>query len=117
MSVTSNRTVTVSFTGALVSTIAEAAAASTVSPGSITVYTLSAGANNITPPTGGTTPKAATIVPPVGNTNTMTLKGVTGDTGIAMHLTDPAVITLATTVTTFCITAGGTITGLRIIWS
>lgn len=117
MSVTSNRTVSVSFTGDLVSTISEAAAASTVSPGSVTIHTLSSGANNITPPTGGSTPKAATIIPPTGNTNTLTLKGVTGDTGIAMHLTDPAVVTLATTVTTFCITAGGTVTGLRIIWS
>lgn len=117
MAVTSNRTVSVAFTSGLVSTISNAAAANTNSPGSVTVHTLSSGANNISLPTGGTAPVAATIIPPPGNTQTMILKGVTGDTGIGMHLTDPAVVTLATTTTTFCITAGGTITGLRIIWS
>ncbi len=117
MAVTSNRTVSCSFTGDIVLSVAEVAAASTTSPGSITLHTLASGANTITCPAGGSVPKAATIVPPVGNTQTMTLKGVTGDTGIALHLTDPAVLTLATTTTTFCITAGGTITGLRIIWS
>lgn len=116
MSVAFNRTVSVAYTGDLVSSISEAAAANTNSPGSITIHTLTAGANVLTIPSGGSTPVSATIVPPTGNTNTMTLKGVTGDTGIPMHLTDPASITFATTATSFCITAGGTITGLRVIW-
>jgi hypothetical protein len=117
MSVTSNRTTSVAFTGDITLTVAEAATANTTSPGSITLHTLASGANTITLPTGGSVPVAATIVPPVSNTNTLTLKGVTGDTGVGLHLTDPAVVTLATTTTSFCITAGGAVTGLRIIWS
>lgn len=117
MAVTSNLTVSIAFTGGLVSSIAEASAANAGSPGSITIHTLSSGFNVIAIPTGGSSPVGATVVPPVGNTQTMTLKGVTGDTGIGMHLTNPSVITLATTTTTFGITAGGTITGLRVIWT
>ncbi len=118
MAVTSGRTTSVAFSSGLVATIAEAAASNTNSPGSITVHTLASGANTITLPTGGTVPAAATIVPPSGNTETITLKGVTGDTGIVLHKTDPCTVSLGTTAAgTFCLTAGGTITGLRIIWS
>ncbi len=119
MAVTSNRTVSIAFSGGLVSTIPNAATANTNSPGSITVHTLSFGPNTITLPTGGTVPAAAEIIPPVGNTVGMILKGVTGDTGIQLHLTDSSVVALSSTAAaaTFCITAGGTITGLRIIWS
>ncbi len=58
-----------------------------------------------------------TILPPTGNTQTLTLKGVTGDTGVGLHLTDPTSVALASSFTTCCLTAGGTITGLRIYWS
>lgn len=86
------------------------------SPGKLDVVTLSSGANTITVPTGGTTPVAVTIIPPSGNTQTLTLKGISGDTGIALHLTQPCSISLANSVTTFVLTAGGTITGLQLIW-
>jgi hypothetical protein len=45
------------------------------------------------------------------------LKGVTGDTGIGLHLTDPSTIALAGSTATFVLTAGNTITGLRLYWS
>lgn len=117
MSVTSARSQTITYTGDVTGTETVSAANNTASPGSVTLHTLASGANTITAPTGGSTPTAATILPPAGNTQTLTLKGVTGDTGVALHLTDPTTIALASSVTTFCLTAGGTVTGLRIYWS
>jgi hypothetical protein len=93
------------------------AAQNTSSPGQIDLVTWSAGFNLLTPPTGGSTPKALTIIPPVGNTQSMTLKGVTGDTGVLLHLTDPTTISLGSPTATFGITAGGIITGVGLIWT
>lgn len=83
------------------------------------LVTLVAGANTITVPTGGSTqPTAVTIVPPAGNTVSLTLKGVTGDTGVSLHLTDPTILAIASSQTTFVLTAGaGGITGLKLYWS
>lgn len=117
MSVTATRSQTITYTGSVTGTETVSAASNAASPGSITLHTLASGANTITVPTGGSTPSAATILPPTGNVQTIILKGVTGDTGVGLHLTDPTTIALATSVTTFCLTAGGTITGLLIYWS
>jgi hypothetical protein len=117
MAVTANRNQTITYTGDVTGSEVISAAQNAASPGSVTLHTLSAGANTITAPTGGSTPVCATILPPAGNTQTITLKGVTGDTGIGLHPTDPTSIALSSTVSTFCLTAGGTITGLRIYWS
>ena len=71
--------------------------------------------NAIHVPTGAT---AVLIVPDSANTAAITLKGVTGDTGIALHLTDPTTIALSSSVTSFGLTVGGAgIVGLRLIWS
>lgn len=117
MAVSSTRTTTIIFTGDTVGTETVSAATNASSPGGIEIKTLSAGANTITIPTGGSTVTAVTIVPPSGNAQTLTLKGVTGDTGVPLHLTDPSTIALASGTTTFCLTAGGTITGLRLFYS
>lgn len=117
MAVASARTQTITYTGDVQGSETVTAAANAASPGSVTLHTLASGANTITAPTGGSTPVAATIVPPAGNVLSLTLKGVTGDTGVGLHLTDPTTIALSATTTTFCLTAGGTITGLRIYWS
>lgn len=117
MSVASTRTTTIVFSGDTVGTQTVAAASNAASPGQVELKTLASGANTITAPTGGSTPTACTILPPSGNTQTITLKGVTGDTGVALHLTDPTTIALASSVTTFVLTAGGTITGIRLYWS
>lgn len=116
MAVASARTQTITYTGDVTGTETVSAAANAASPGSITIHTLTSGANTITVPVGATC-TAATIVPPSGNLQTLTLKGVTGDTGVALHLTDPSTIALASTTLTFCLTAGGTVTALRIYWS
>jgi hypothetical protein len=118
MAVTATRATSITFAGDEQASLSFSAANNSVSPGAISVLTLSAGFNTITLPTGGTTPVAATIVPPPGNTQTMVLKGVTGDTGIQLHKTDPSTVTFDNPPpVSFGITAGGTITGLRVVWS
>ena len=116
MAVTAARSTTITYASDVVATHIINAASSAASPGSVEIKTLASGANTITPPTGGSTPVSVTCVPPAGNTQTITLKGVTGDTGFLMHLTDPFTLTLATGTTTFVLTAGGTITGMRFYW-
>ncbi len=117
MSVASTRTITIVYSGDVTGTETLNAAANAASPGSIQLFTLSAGANSITVPTGGSTPTACTILPPAGNAVSIVLKGITGDTGVRLHNTDPSTIALDPSVTTFVLTVGGTITGLKIFWS
>ena len=117
MATTSTRVTTITYSTDLVGSHTISAASNTASPGTVEIKSLVSGANTITPPTGGTTPKACTIVPPASNAVTMTLKGVTGDTGIALHLTDPFTVSLSTGTTTFVITAGAALTGIRLYWT
>lgn len=117
MSVTSARKISITLTGDISATHVINAASNVTSPGAVEVKTLASGANTITVPTGGTVPKAVTIVPPVGNQDTITLKGISGDTGVILHLTDPSSISLHSTVTTFILTAADDIEGVRFYWS
>ncbi len=77
-----------------------------------TVLNLSSGANTITPPVGAT---VAVIIPPAANAVTMTLKGITGDTGVPLSLTNPSLISLASAAA-FVITTGGTINGVEVLY-
>jgi hypothetical protein len=117
MAVQSTRTVNVVFSGDAEFNTDYDAAVNPNSPGGVDVVNLTTGANTITVPTGGTTVTACTIIPPSANTIQMTLKGVTGDTGINLHLTDPTSLALAAGVVSFCLTAASGITGVRIVWS
>ncbi len=113
MSVTSARAVAIIYTGDITYSQTFAAAVNASGSGQNQLVNLSSGANTITVPSDAT---AVTIIPPAGNAQTLTLKGVTGDTGIALSLLDPCSISLSS-VSTFVITAGGTVTGLRLIYS
>lgn len=117
MAATSTRTSTVTFTGDVTGTEVSTAATNAVSPAQIEIKTLASGANTITVPTGGSTPTACTIIPPSANALAITLKGVSGDTGIRIHNTDPTTIALDSSVSTFVLNAANTITGCRFIWS
>jgi hypothetical protein len=118
---TATRKITIVYSGDVDGTQELSAAINTDSPAMVEIKTLAAGANTITVPTAGTVPTAVTIVPPTDNTVTLTLKKVTGDTGIRLHDTDPTTIALDSSVTSFCLTAGtggGTeIIGVRLYWS
>lgn len=118
MAVNSARTVTINLTGDVISDKIYSAAQNAVSPGAITVHALSSGDNTITVPSvTGITVKAATIIPPSTNTQAITLKGVGGDTGIALSKTDPTSIAFETAPANFILNAGGAINGLRIVWT
>ena len=114
MAISGTRAIVIGFSGDIaVQSNSFAAAANASSPGEIEPKALANGFNEIDVPTGA---KAVTIIPPSGNTVTLTLKGVTGDTGIGLHLTDPTSIGLATGVTTIGITTSDTVT-VRLVWS
>jgi len=117
MPTTSTRIISIGYTGDVTATETLNAASNTVSPGTFEIKTLASGANTITPPTGGSTPIACTVVPPAGNVVTLTLKGLTGDTGIGLHLTEPFTVSLATGTTTFVLTTSATLTGIRLYWT
>jgi hypothetical protein len=68
---------------------------------------LASGANTITVPTGAT---GVLIIPPAANAQTLTLKGVTGDTGVPISPSQPSLIMFATAPpATIVVTAGGAI--------
>jgi hypothetical protein len=113
MAVNATRNVTIVYAGDVVGVESLDAAANASSPGQVQIIALASGANTITPPAGA---KAVTIVPPAANVITLTLKGVTGDTGVGLHLTDPTSIALASAASTFVITTSNTVT-LRFFWS
>ena len=118
MATTSTRSTVINFTGDVNAPEVVTAAANLVSPAAIELKTFTgAGANTVTVPTGGSTVTAVTIIPPAGNVQTITLKGVTGDTGVPLHPTDHTVVALAAATVNFVLTVGGTITGLRLVWS
>lgn len=117
MATSAARVTTITYTGDAVGVQSLPAATNAASAGTIEIKTLASGANTITPPLGGTSPTSVTVVPPAGNVVTLTLKGVTGDTGVGLHLTDPFTVSLATPTTTFCLTTSGTLTGVRFYWT
>ncbi len=117
MAVSASRTTTITFTGDVTGVQTVAAAVNAASPGQMDILSLTTGANTITAPTGGATPKCLTVIPPAGNTQALTLKGITGDTGVPLHLTDPSSISLAGAFVSLVINAAGPVTGVRLIWS
>jgi hypothetical protein len=57
------------------------------------------------------------IVPPAGNTNQLTLKGASGDTGVLLSATDVSMLQFGDTVPTEIILfIEGIIDGLRLVW-
>jgi hypothetical protein len=76
------------------------------------------GANTIVVPLAtGVTVKGATIIPPAGNLQSLVLKGIAGDTGVTLSMSDPTSIAFQTAPVNFVLTAGGTISNLRIVWT
>lgn len=117
MAAASTRSLTITYTGDVTGSEVISAAANSSSPASIEIKTLTTGANTITVPTGGSAPTAVTIFPPSGNATSITFKGVSGDTGVRIHNTDPTSIALHSSVTSFVLTVGADITGVRLYWS
>lgn len=114
---TARRKVTITYSGDVDGEQEINAETNTDSPAAVELKTLALGANTITVPTAGTVPTAVTIVPPTDNTTSITLKGISGDTGIRIHNTDPTTIALHSGVTSFVLTTGAEIVGVRLYWS
>ncbi len=118
MATNATRTITIAYTGDVQGTETLNAAANASSPGAITTQTLAPGNNTITvPSTAGVTVKGATFLPPSGNVNDITLKGVAGDTGVLISRTDPSTIAFETAPASFVLNAASTISNFRIFWS
>lgn len=118
MSVSSTRSLSLQLTGDVTAGYKLDSAVNAASPGMNEIKDLSLGNNTITVPTGGSSvPTAVTIVPPEDNEVVLTLKGINGDTGIAIHLTDPLTLSLADSVTSFVLNAADAVEGVRFYWT
>lgn len=115
MSVTSTRTVNITYLGdGFNASDSFPAATNTTSPAQVLYRDLASGSNTISTTTGVT---AVTILPPATNTNSITLKGVSGDTGVRIHNTDPTSIAVDPSVSSFVLTAGTTIAGVKMVFT
>lgn len=120
MAIQSGRQIVITQTAPFVATWTFTAANNANAPADVQIYTLATTNNTINFPTGGAVVAGITIVPPAGNSASITLKGSSGDTGIAIHKTDPTSIafdTTNTTQTSIVLTVSTTVTGLYIIWT
>lgn len=116
MSTTTNRKIAVTFDGDAGSmSKAWLAAENVAAPASIQPVELLTGNNTITVPVTAT-PGAVTIIKPSDNAETITFKGVNGDTGVKLHLTDPDSISLHGTIASFVLNVTGTI-DVILVWS
>jgi hypothetical protein len=86
-------------------TIAVSPAQNATSPANHQLVAVISGNVTVTPPSGTL---YALIVPPSGSTVTKTLKGVAGDTGVPLSLTNPSLISLAVSPGTFVLTGSAT---------
>lgn len=76
--------------------------------GEVLVQTLASGNNSITVPSGSS---YVLIQPPSANTVALVLKGVNGDTGVSIHPSNPFLLSLASSATSFVINAASATTG------
>lgn len=119
MSVTSNITATITQSGDAVQSISAEALPNTNAPTAISNIALTNGTTTITcPSTTVFQVRAALIVPPTNNAGTITLKGASGDTGIAISGINPTMLTFSTTATpsSFLLVASTT-TNIQVFWS
>lgn len=116
MGVTSTRKIIIKYSMDVSADLEFAALNNINSPGDMGVYLLEAGDNTIELPYGNV--RAATVVPPMNNIETITLKGDAADVGLELHPTDPFTLTFPeTNPVSFILNAGDDIVGLRIIWT
>lgn len=112
------RNIALAFSGPFVLAPSMSAAVNSASPGAVQApVTLASGDNTIAVPTGGSVHTAVSIVKPSTNTALLKLKGVGGDTGVALHKTDPDSISLDPTVASFIVNASASAPGIVFIWS
>lgn len=114
MSTTAKRINVIDFAGDVIATEQYAAADNEGSPGVIDLINLVIGFNQVSIKSGA---HAVTIIPPTTNAVSITLKGLTGDTGIRIHNTDPTTVAFDSSVATIGLTAGAALNGVRLVWT
>ena len=118
MAIISSRTIQIQLSGDVTMEIIKSALDNAVSPGEPLLVTLAIGNNTITAPViSGIIPTGLTIVPPAGNTNVITLKGANGDTGIALHETDPTSLALDEAFVSLVLSVLVQINGVQLVWT
>lgn len=118
MASTSSVTIQTSFSGDNVADLINSALNNASSPAEQIITTLLVGANTITAPVvSGVVVTGLMIIPPAGNTVIITLKGVSGDTGFPLHITNPSYIPVDPTFTSLILSVGTQINGVRLVWS
>lgn len=118
MAVTAKRSIVTNFAGDISLNTTQRAGDNATSLAEAQILDLAGGDNTVTAPaSSGSTLAGVTIMPPAGNTEAITLKGAGGDTGIALHKTDPTSLGLDPGVTSFILNAAGAVVGLRLLWT
>lgn len=118
MSVVSSRTLQIQFSGDISTQIIQSALDNDLALDVNVLQSLVLGANTISAPVvAGKLVTGLTIIPPAGNGNLITLKGVSGDTGFPLHLTDPTSIALDSTFVSLVLSVSAPIVGVRFIWT
>lgn len=117
MSTNAQRAISITFTGDVAFAINPTAAVNATSPGTEQLLSLASGDNILTVPTTGARATSLTIIKPAGNTVALKLKGVGGDTGITLHLTDPDSISLDPGQASVILNAAAICNGVRLVWA
>lgn len=114
MSITSQRSVIVQWTGDIEYAQQFDAASVSTGSGQNQLVNLASGNNSITIPANAV---AVTIIPPAANTTAIAAKAINADSnGLLLHLTDPTTIGLGSGAT-LVLNAAASLSGVRLIWS
>jgi hypothetical protein len=91
------------------------------SPWKVETVNLDSGANTINLPVAASNRKASycIIQPPLNNTVALTVKGVTGDTGVSINRVGHTALSFDNMwpPDSFCLTAGSAVVGVRLWWA
>lgn len=116
MAVSATRKVVIAFGDDFAADLEFKALTNIDSPGAIWNSLLEIGPNTILIPTGENVVKAVTIIPPDDNISILTLKGIAGDTGLVLHLTDPTSIALAEGILGFVLDVSADVV-VKFVWT
>lgn len=118
MSVTSSRTVQIQFNGDYTADLIYSALDNPTSIASINWIDLAVGNNAVTAPIiTGFNVTGLTIIPPAGNTVVLELKGITTDSGLPLHVTDPTSLALDTSFLGLVLFVTVAVVGVKLIWT
>lgn len=118
MSITANAKVYIKFDGDQASEVIYSSGELSDSPNLSDLKTLAIGNNEIVVPTvDDFTVHGVLLVPPVANTDQLTLKGIAGDTGVQISANQPTLLQFGDTLpASLFVSVAAEVVGLRLIW-